>query len=247
MPSTLAVDDPIPFSDFGKNLLLTRCKTANVADVPIESMREKFCVHGALGYFDVAYPVWELGDKVHVDDFKAVATAIVQIQSHWIDWCSKGDAASTAAKTDAKTVIEWIKSWKPAALAKATTTPERDLYVLLGATDAQKDASKHLAACIGTPDVLGLAPREDVGPMHILFAPTRHDFIELLGYAGLLDPARQKEMWNRDATSWTTFWIGWNLVMALEYSPWEFDKDFKSCMPMNKFEPTGCSNTPCSR
>ena len=140
-PSTLAGDDVIPFADFGKSMLAHYGKNPKPEDVPMEALREKQFVHGALGVFDIAYPAWELGDKVRVDDFKAVATVLVQIQSHWIDWCAKSDAASTAAKNDAKTVIEWIKSWKPASFAKALSSPERDLFALVGATDAQKDAA----------------------------------------------------------------------------------------------------------
>ena len=129
-PSTLAGDDVIPFADFGKSMLAHYGKNPKPEDVPMDALREKQFVHGALGVFDVAYPAWELGDKVRVDDFKAVATVLVQIQSHWIDWCAKSDAASTAAKNDAKTVIEWIKSWKPASFAKALSSPERDLFAL---------------------------------------------------------------------------------------------------------------------
>ena len=75
--------------------------------------------------------------------------------------------------------------------------------------------------------------------MQLVFAPSRRDFIELVGYAGLLEPPRQPELWIKNATTWTTFWMGWTLVIGLEYPSWTKDDEFKLGASMNKYEPTG--------
>ncbi|MBL8859643.1 MAG: hypothetical protein JNL28_14140 [Planctomycetes bacterium] len=231
-------DDSLPLDEFGKTFLKTRFKASAADEMPFDKLRAEHCVHGVFGTFDIAYPIWSLGEKGHVDDLRALATTLIQVQVHWIDWLAKGDERTAAPKADAETLLAWIKGWKPANFSKAENAPDKDLFVLLGATDAQKAASKRLGDFIGKPDVLGVAPK-DGRITQILFAPTRLDFVHLLGYAGLRDPTQQPMLWTNKATTWTNFWIDWNIVMALEYPPWADDKEFKTGLSMNKFEPTG--------
>lgn len=239
-PRSLAGDDTIPFAEMGKTFLKTRCKVDDPAAMPIDTLRNKFCVHGAIGYFDVAFPVWSLEDKDHVEEFKTIAGLMVQIQLHWMDWLAKGKPELAAPKADAETLLAWIKTWKPASFALAARADDKDLYAVLDASPAQRDASRRLDAFIRDTKVLGVAPRtSDVEPMHILFAPTRRDYVDFMAYTGLQEPARQPELWTMDATAWTNFWSGWTIVLALQYPPWSFDKEFKQFVPMNKYEPTG--------
>jgi hypothetical protein len=40
-------------------------------------------------------------------------------------------------------------------------------------------------------------------------------------------------------TEFTTFWIGWDLILALEYPPWSPDPQFRTGLSMDKFDKTG--------
>src|SRR5437016_114105 len=133
---TLLHDDAIPFADFGKAFLKTHFKTEVATDMPVEKVREQHCAHVTLGIFDISYPAWGLGEKQRVDDLRALATALVQVQIHWIDWLAKGDKAADAPKADAETLIAWIKTWRPAEVARVETGATKDLFALLGAKEA---------------------------------------------------------------------------------------------------------------
>ncbi|MDZ4773684.1 MAG: hypothetical protein SGI72_11185 [Planctomycetota bacterium] len=231
-------DDELPLGDFGTTFLKSRFKVEAVADMPLDKLRADHCVRGTFGTFEIAYPIWQLDDKHHIEDLRSIAVTLVQLQVHWMDWLAKGDERLNAPKADAETLIAWIKSWKAPNFARAESAPDKDLFVFLGATDAQKAASKNLGAFIGKPDVLGAAPR-DGKITRILFAPKRLDFVQMLGYAGLLDPTQQAVLWTKTTTTWTNFWIDWTQILALEYPPWSEDKEFKQGLSMNKFEPTG--------
>lgn len=238
-PAAFAGEDLLPLDEFGKAFLKEHFKTEKAAEVPIDKVHDLQCVHVTLGTFDIAYPIWSLGEKGHVEDLQKIATALVQVQQHWIDWLAKGDPATVAPKADADVLLAWIKTWKAGSFGRADTAADKDLFTLLGARDAEKDASKRLGDFIGKPDVLGVAPKDGV-ITHLMFAPTRRDFIEMLGYGGMLEPERQPELWVKKAPTWTSFWIGWTFVIALEYPPWgDPGKDFKLGLSMNKFEPTG--------
>lgn len=233
-----AGEDPPDFSAFGATFLKERVHAASAAELPAAQLLEKHCVRVSLGLFDLSYPVWSLAQKGGFEDLRALSNAYLDTQDRWIDWLGKGEPAAAAPKADIETLRGWVKSWKPAALVKPESAADKSLFALLGASEAQKSAAQHLRDTLCHPDALGLAPKNGV-PLSVVFAPTRHDFIELLGYTGLLDPTQQTQLWTRDATLWTTFWLEWNFVVALEYPPWVYDKDFKTCMPMDKFEPTG--------
>ncbi len=234
-----AGDDQPDFAAFGKGLLKDQLHATKAEELPADKLLAEHCVRLQLGLFDIAYPTWSLAEKSSAETLRSLATALLDTESHWIDWLGgKGEPAATAARADIETLRAWIKAWKPAALAKAESAPDKSLFTLFGANDAQKTAAQHLRDSLCHPDALGLAPKNGV-PLSILFAPTRRDFIELVGYNGLVDATQQPLIWTKDATLWTTFWLDWNLVLALEYPPWAYDKDFKTCMPMDRFEPTG--------
>jgi len=233
-----AGDDPPDFAALGKGLLKERLHATKAEDVPGDKLLAEHCVRLQLGIFDIAYPTWSLADKASLETLRSLSTALLDAEAPWLDWLGKGEAPATAAKADIETLKTWIKGWKPTALAKAESASDKSLFALCGAKDAEKTAAQHLRDTLCHPDALGLAPKNGV-PLSILFAPTRRDFVELVGYNGLVDPSQQALIWKQDATMWTTFWLDWNLVLALEYPPWAYDKEFKTCMPMDKFEPTG--------
>lgn len=217
-----------------------RLRAAQASDVPGERFREQFCVHVPLGMVNLACPVWSAADKQGFENLQQLGNAFLEFEGHWIDWLAKGDPSAAPLKSDVETLKAWVKGWKPAMLAKAEGAADKSLFVLCAAGEAHKSAAARLAAALCTTEklALGLGPR-DGAPLSIVFAPTRHDWMGLLGYDGLLDPAQQAQLWTKDATLWTTFWLGWDFVIALEYPPWDYDKEFKTGLSMNKFEATG--------
>jgi hypothetical protein len=226
----------VPFAEHGKAYLKSHCKGAGAADCPFGKVREQSYVHGVLGAFDIAYPMAFLSEKDKAEELQKISTGLLDLQTHWIDWLSKADAGAATAKADINELKAWVKAWKPASFSKNAT--ERDLFALCGANEAQKTAAKKLAAFMTNPASLGVGPK-DSNPVSILFSPTRKDFVELLGYAGTIDPAQQAVLWNKNATTWGTFWIDQTLVIGLTYPAWGDDPEFKSDLSMNKFEATG--------
>jgi hypothetical protein len=230
--------EPPDFAAFGKSLLKDKLHVASAADLPSAALLEKHCVRAQLGLFDIAWPDWALAQKGAFEDLRALANALLDTQAHWVDWLAKGEPAAAQPLAEIETLRGWVKSWKPASLAKADAAPDKSLFTLCAASEAQKAAAQQLRDALCRPETLGLSPKNGA-PLSILFAPTRKDFVDLLGYTGLMDTTQQTQLWTQDATMWTTFWLDWNLVLALEYPPWVYDKDFKTCMPMDKFEATG--------
>lgn len=235
---TAAGDDHPDFAAFGQSLLKEHLHAASAADVPFDKLIEKHCVRVQLGLFDIAYPAWALPQKGAFEDLRALSNALLDAEARWVDWLAKGEPAAAQPQADIEALRGWVKSWKQAALAKVESASDKSLFTLCAASEAQKAAAQHLRDALCHPDALGLAPKNGV-PLSLVFAPTRKDFMDLVGYTGLVDPAQQTLLWTKDATMWTTFWLDWNLVLALEYPPWVYDKEFKTCMPMDKFEPTG--------
>ncbi len=227
----------ISFADLGKSYLKSHGNAPQATDLPPDKIFASWCCHIRLGAFDLAYPISSLSDKQHVDILKALCSSLLEMQARWIDWLAEDPAKTQGAQKDLSDLQTWVKSWRPPALAHVTAE-DKDLFKLLSATEAQVQAAARLDDLLCKPDVLGVAPKEGK-PVRIFFAPTRRDFVELLGYAGLLDPAKQAELWQQPATEWTTFWIGWDLVMALEYPPWASDPQFRTGLPMDKFDKNG--------
>ena len=227
----------IPFERYGRTFLQTHCKAgAEASACPLEQVRSEHYVHGVLGVFDFAYPAGALSDKERVEDLRAIAKGLLGLQEHWIAWLAQGDVA--AAKADVATLAAWVQTWKPAALQKAKSAADKDLFALLQAGDEPRAAAKRLSAFLLAPASLGVAPTKGE-PVRLLFAPRRIDFIELAGYAGLADPAQRPAVWVPSVAKWTSFWLGWDLVLALEYPPWKEDPEFKTGLSMNKYEATG--------
>jgi hypothetical protein len=235
---TFAGDDEVPFEEFGKTFLKTHFKAKAVTEVPLAKLHDEHTVHGTFGVFEIAYPTWAIGEKGRVEDLRSITTALLQLQEHWIDWLAKGKPGTEAPKANAETLIAWVKTWKPADFSKAETATDKDIFALLGANDGQKKAAAELGAYLLSPEVLG-GPPKNAEKVHLLFAPTRLDFVHMIAYTGLLDPTQQAQLWTKQASTWTAFWLEWTLVLALEYPPWGDDKSFETGLSMNKYEATG--------
>ena len=227
---------PIPFEALGKAFLDAHCKPSATGPCAFDSIRTEHYVHGVLGLFDCAYPAAALEEKPRVDELRAILDGLLALQSKWIGWLAQGDVS--AAQADVALLRKWLAGAKPAPLQKAKAAPDKDLFALLGATPEQRAASQRLTELLTKKEVLGVAPTKP-GPTRLIFAPKRRDFVELAGYAGLLDPAQRPALWVPDMATWTSFWLGWDLVLALEYPAWNDDPGFDKGVSMNKYDATG--------
>lgn len=231
-------DETVPFAEFGKAYLESHGEVARPEDLPMEKLRELWCVHLALGAFDIAYPTAFLSEKENAEDLKLLCTKLLETQAHWIEWLAEDPSKVESARADITALQEWIESWKPSLLIRAASAEDKDLFHAMTADEEQTQAAQRLSDLVRKSDVLGIAPRDGM-PLRILFSPTRRDFVELLGYAGLLDASQQAELWQPITTEWTSFWIGWDFVVATEYPAWVPDPEFRTGLPMDKFDKTG--------
>jgi hypothetical protein len=151
--------------------------------MPVDKLRTSTACTASSDVRRSPYPVWQLGDKQHVEDLRAIATTLVQLQVHWMDWLAKGDERLKTPKSRRRGAAAWIKivearRGREGRAARRTRTSSR-----CSARPRSEGGLEGLGAFIAKPDVLGVAPRDEKLTT-ILFAPTRRDFVELLGYAG---------------------------------------------------------------
>lgn len=230
-------DDAPNFATLGQGFLKDR-DVKSAADLPPDQLLAKHYVRGAFGVIDVAFPVGLTADKPRVEDFQKQCLALLALQRVWIEWLAGADARAEPGKKAVAELSTWVQGWKATAIAKADKAADKDVYALCGANDAVKQAQVQLAACLTDAQIVGIVPR-DGKRLSLVFAPTRRDFVELLGYAGLADPAQQGLLWQASSTQWTNFWIGWNFVVAMEYPAWGNDPEFRTGTSMSKFDATG--------
>lgn len=230
--------DEVSFARFGEAFLEAHGAKGHPEALPFDTLVEQHYVRGAFGLIDVAYPAALFKEKVRVEEYQRQCSALVELQSRWIELLAKDSASAMPGLDAAATLDAWIKAWKPASIAKSPIGEKRTAFEVFGGGENERAAQERLAALLSTPDVLGVAPRE-IKRLSIVFAPTRRAFVELLGYAGLVDPAQQKQIWLPVSDGWTSFWMGYHFVLALEYPSWGNDPEYRSGTPMTKFEPTG--------
>lgn len=235
--AALSAGDPPNFATFGQGYLKER-GVKNAADLTPDQLIAKHYLHGGFGLVDVAFPAHIADDKPRAEDFQKQCAAVLALQRVWIDWFAGADPRAEPGKKALAELTAWVQSWKLTGFARAEKAENKDLYDFCGATDAVKQAQVRLVECLTNVELLGIAPR-DGKRLSLVFAPTRRNFVELLGYAGLADPAQQGLLWTPTSTQWTNFWIGWNFVVAMEYPAWGEDPEFRAGVSMNKFDATG--------
>lgn len=232
-------EDPVPYEELGKGFLKDHGNPKQASELPWDKLRAEWCVHVRLGAFDVAHPIAFLNEKPRVDDLKTVCTALLELQAKWAEWLATEPAKAQPVRADVQTLQNWVKKWSPGTLAHQTQgEKKKDLYDLLSANEAETKAGEHLAELLTKPDLLGVAPKEGA-PLRVLLSPNRRDYVELMGYVGLLEDEKKTELWKKEASEWTTFWVGYDLVVAMQYPPWSPDPGFRTGLEMDKFDKSG--------
>jgi hypothetical protein len=238
LATVLLAEDP-NYEELGKGFLKDHGNAKTASELPWDKLRSDWCVHVRLGAVDVAHPIAYLNEKPRVDDLKAICTALLEMQAKWADWLATDPAKAQPVHADVATLEGWVKKWSAPALAHLQPgEKKKDLFELLSANETEKKAGDRLGDLLCKPDLLGVGPK-DGAPLRVLLAPNRRDYVELMGYVGLLDDAKKAELWKKEASEWTTFWMGFDLVVAMQYPPWSPDPGFHTGLEMDKFDKTG--------
>ncbi|MCE9595368.1 MAG: hypothetical protein K8S98_14370 [Planctomycetes bacterium] len=239
----VAQDRPSPkltYDDLARQFIDEHCKKDTpIAECPFETILEKDYARFELGLFTVEYPASFLDDKQKADALRDLLVGMVELQAHWVDWLAPTDPKAEPIRQDLAAVRAWIKTWKAASLAAFQKGAEKDWLACLKAEPAIVDATKRLRESLFSAELLTLVPA-DGKAVRVVMCPTRLDFMQLLGYGGLVDENAKTTNWVASAPEWTQFWIVWTVCIALEYAPWEGNHpEFKTGMPMTKVGATG--------
>lgn len=227
----------VPFEELASAFREEHCKKN--APCTFEDVVGREYATLTLGAFRLEYPRVFLREKTHAQNLHDALGALTRMHATWIDWFGLPDDATAAARKDLELLGGWLDDVKPSQMVAAAKGDERDLFAAWKATPEVRDASERLRAYVLSTEHVALAPSETDG-LRMVFAPTRLDFLRLLGFTGSESEAARKLNWVDGTDQWMQFWLGRNtVVVALEYAPWGgFDPSFKGSQPMEKIGET---------
>jgi hypothetical protein len=204
-------------------------------------MLERDYLHFTFGAFDLHYPITFLADAKRGRELNDIATVIVKMQHRWTEWVGTETALKTETRTAAEALTKWLKSWKPADLAKALdqNPTVRDPLVLLKADPSVAQATTALAEVVSGGKYLA-APRASPLRIPVVLAPTRAEFVTLASYLGTLSDSNRSVFWVNSMPSWSDLRWGDLTVLALEFAlPSREGVDIAKAYDMNEREATG--------
>ncbi len=230
--------DAIPFRDLGLAFVEANCpEGSETAACPLEDVLSTSYVTFRAGAFDLALPLDYFKGKRSAE-IATVVQATLDVQAEWFRRFAKEPATLEAAQADLAVLSDWIGGWKKNALKKVAKGEGGALLDALQADETVREAAERLAPMVFDAETMAVVPQFiDVIP--IVFAPTRLNFMQFVGYGGMLKPELQDSIWKPYVAEWTQFWIDQTMVVALEYSPWTDDPKFKKGLSMNKFDKDG--------
>jgi hypothetical protein len=195
--------------------------------------------HARLGAFEVWYPARFLSEKKKAEDLHEIAGALLGLQRRWVEVMGADREGAPGVLADLVTLEAWVQGWNPAELGKlANARDARELFAALEAGEGVEAAAQRLREALEAPETLGMAPQHTDGAVDLVISPTRRDFMELVGYLGLVDEEFQRVNWTAGVEQWTQCWSGTKLLLCLEYAPWSgFDPEFRQGISVRKWAP----------
>jgi hypothetical protein len=241
--AALGQERPSPnltFEDLGRAFVEQHCKKgATVADCPWDVVRARGYARFELGLFDVHFPIEFLEDKTKVDLLREALLGLLDAETQWVKWIEPVPPAGDTLLADLKAVRGWIKGFKPSTLAGFERSEDKSWIAAIKHEPAIDEAAKRVRQAVVSAERFGFVPAGGQGASVVL-CPTRLDFMRLLGYGGLIDETARATNWFAGSATWTQFWIGRTVCIALEYSPWEGpDPEFRTGLAMTKLSETG--------
>ena len=242
LAAELAGGDGIEFEALGQAFRAAHCEGAETSDAcNLDAIVRDHYARVTLGVFELCYPADLLAKSGPAKQFIEVMRAVLDLEARWLGIVGPGDDTERSAQKELESVRGWLSTVKPAQLARIRKSADKDLFTYLEAGADVVATQERLLAYMLDPDALFLVPIRGE-PARILLAPTRREFMELVGFAGQLEPELQAVYWHEDVVKWTQIWSGWTLVLALEYAPWGgTDPKFKTGLSMKEFDKTGLS------
>jgi len=227
--SAQAPDDPlVDFEALGQAFVAEHC--GGDAPCALDAvLAERGFVD--VGPFRVFFPRDMLVDKERVEHLKQAVLGLYAGCESWVTWQGAGDKLPDVDKP----LKKWASKWKPLKEKELASKPDaRELFELVDTGDDVRAAFADLVALCDSKDDLSLVIPEG-RQMRLILAPTRKEFMRWIGYGGLIDASMQHANWVEGAESWAQFWQGLDLVLALEYAPWDgFDPTFERAQPMER-------------
>lgn len=226
-PAAPAIDFPA----LGKAFVEARCADKAAAPCALDEVLARHFVRLSIGPFDVEVPHSMLKDKAGLDQLRQVTMALSLAANQWTEWQGGGEFATVDMLMFWP---RWMATWKPANASTIAKATSRDMLDVMRADESDRAMSAAWVAGCDSTEKLALVP-PDGRQLRMILVPSRLEFMQWVGYSGLIDAASKDANWQPDAAQWTQFWLGWDLVIALEYASWDgFDPSFKASQPMKK-------------
>jgi hypothetical protein len=227
----------VPFEKAAKDFMASHgLADKKPEEVEVESVLQSQFLHGRFGAFEILFPASALEKRA--PDLKDCAAALLASQEKLLDWSKPLGKDQKALRADLKVVTDWVKSWRPAALASARDAGGKDVTAVLLAPEPVVAASGRLADVLGKGAALGVA--RDPVAIRMILEPSRKDFVELACFVGATNEEDKATYWVDGIADWGSIWIQDVQVVALEYSvPNHQPGDYTSGMSMNEKDPTG--------
>ncbi|HUR29479.1 MAG TPA: hypothetical protein VM509_14920, partial [Planctomycetota bacterium] len=231
LAQTPPAENKVDFPALGKAFVSERCDPKAAAPCTVDEVLAKHYLRLGIGPFDVEVPHEMVTDKGSLDNLRNIAFALGNAVSEWSDWQGAGSTFSLEMTT---AVQFWSLKWKPVSEATIQRAKSRDLRDVMPTSDAERALLQSIEEACDKTDKLALVV-PDGRQVKIILAPTRLDFMQWAGYSGLVEERNKGLIWFDDTAQWTQFWLGWDIVVALEYASWNgFDPSFKAAQPMKK-------------
>lgn len=221
-------DYEIDFQALADSLIKERCPGGAPCTLDDVVARQAFA---DIGPFRVVFPREILLDKEGSGELKDVLLGLHGASEEWVRWQGAGDALTD----ESKAIKKWASKWKPLKekeLAKRGDV--YDLFELIETPPEVRDAFAAVGAVCDSTEELALVVPEG-RQVRLILAPTRKEFMQWAGFSGVVDPSLKDVNWHTGAASWGQFWLGWDIVIALQYAPWDgFDPTFEKGKKMSE-------------
>jgi hypothetical protein len=204
-------------------------------EVQFPDIVDQYYVTAEVGVFEVKLPRSFMSDKGVADDFKDVATALVDLQTIWLDWVKASGEGTTQARADSAAIKTWLKNAR--LITGASKAP--NFFAAFGGAEQIEPVVKRFRDSYRDGTAYAFAPHATY-PQQILICPTRADFIDLAALLGHFKETGRSLYWNQGLISWTE--IGWEdlQILAIQYPPPKpRGDDLSEGIAMDSREPTG--------
>jgi len=112
----------VPFEKAAKDFMSSHgLSDKKPEEVDVDALLQSQFLHGRFGAFEILFPV--SGLERRAADLKDCASALLTAQEKLLDWSKASGKDQKALRADLKTVGDWVKSWRPAALATCPSPP----------------------------------------------------------------------------------------------------------------------------